>query len=219
MPTQHKTLPIQSIPEGGDSEVIKANAATALMDNPVTGPDEERYAVLGESGRKYLFRSKKGILRGEISFQIPIYEDWWDDPDDDPSSLQRKSFAKAYKQAWNRRNPSEDAKLMLMQAEEDNGGRTINFVPMPPVYNDAGLQDGTQIEVWYSTDSDAIAWFIRDLIRRGVGDAKYLYEIDQSKHFKVGDKRFANTQRGLQLAHIHMQESGETSIDVEEKAG
>lgn len=206
-----RTATKQAMTEG-DEAVLAAMAAQS-MDNPK--PPLERLNVIGESGKKYLFRSKRGVLRG-LRFKMDVKEDWWEDPQDDPASYMGKSNARVFLQSWKRRNTGREE--LLEKAYLDNGGPNISFIKMPPVYGPDGTEDNRQIEVYYTTDSDAIAEVIRAEIAAGRGDFQFVYEVDQSSHLKVGEMRFANTDVGLKLAHDHMTRSGVTSIEREAKA-
>lgn len=211
---------IPAEPQGGDDAVIAA--AAAVLDNPATmlhADNPVRVFVIGEASRKYLFRSIKGILRGcELVIDYP--EDWWDDPQDDPKSHMSKGNARVYKQGWARRNKDPKRRQLLQEAYDDLGGHKITFVKAPAVArsDDPSLEDHTQIEVYYQTDSDAVAQVIREAIEQKRGDFQFIYEVDQSSHLKVGDQRFARTPVGLKLAYDYMAASGETSIEVEAKA-
>ena len=198
----------------GDEAVLAAMAAHQSMSEQTTGKPERPF-VLGESGKKYLFRSKRGVLRG-LRLKMDVKEDWWEDPQDDPASYMGKANARVFLQSWKRRNKGREE--LLESAYLDNGGPNISFIKAPPVYGADGTEDNRQIEVYYTTDSDAIAEVIRQEIAAKRGDFQFVYEVDQSTHLKVGDKRFANTEVGLKLAHDHMTKSGVTGIELEAKA-
>jgi hypothetical protein len=95
----------------------------------------------------------------------------------------------------------------------------VSFVKAPPIYGAEGMEDNTKIEVYYATNSDAIAELIRREIAAQRGDFKFVFEVDQSVHLKVGDRRFANTEVGLKLAGDYMTKAGLSGIELETKAG
>lgn len=219
MPRNTNTAPlVPAQPTGGDEAVLAAMAAQQF-DNPKTNVEPERPFVIGEAASKYLFRSVRGVLRG-LTYHIDVYEDWWDDPQDDPKSHMSRQLAKVFAQGWKRRHTPERRKLIERAVSDNAGSSDIAFIKAPPVgrSDGSGIEDNTKIEVYYQTDSDAIAELLRQAIAEGRGDFKFIYEVDQSTHLKVGDKRFARTPVGLQMAHDYMQQSGETSMELEAKA-
>jgi hypothetical protein len=204
----------------GDAAVLAAQGA-ATLDNPRAGASavekEPIPFVVGESGTKYLFRSKRGVLR-DLKYRMDCKEDWWEDPQDDPKSHMSRTNARVFLQAWKRRHDAEEQAL-LEQAFLDNGSNMVSFVKAPPIYGAEGMEDNTKIEVYYATNSDAIAELIRREIAAQRGDFKFVSEVDQSVHLKVGDRRFANTEVGLKLAGDYMTKAGLSGIELETKAG
>ena len=218
MPRNTNTAPlVPTEPTGGDAAVLAAVAAQQF-DNPKADRAPEKPFVIGEAASKYLFRSVKGVLRG-LTYHIDVYEDWWDDPQDDPKSHMNRQMAKVYAQGWKRRYSTEQQER-IHQAYEDNGSADIVFIKAPAIgrSDGSGIEDNTKIEVYYQTDSDAIAELLRQAIAEKRGDFQFIYEVDQSTHLKVGEQRFARTPVGLQMAHDYMQASGETSMELEAKA-
>jgi hypothetical protein len=210
---------IPAQPTGGDEAVLAAQAAEQF-DNPKTNRTADRPFVIGEAASKYLFRSVKGVLR-DAKLRMDVKEDWWEDPQDDDKSSMNRQNAKVFLQGWKRRNKSAERQQLLDDALMDNGGEpVIRFIKAPAIgrSDGSGIEDNSKIEVYYQTDSDAIATLIREAIAEGRGDFRFIYEVDQSTHLKVGDKRFARTPVGLQMAHDYMRQSGETSMELEAKA-
>lgn len=206
-------------PVGGDEAVLAAAKAATDFENPRTQREPERPFVIGEASSKYLFRSVRGVLR-DAKLHLDVYEDWWDDPQDDPKSHMSRQLAKVFAQGWKRRNTPERQAVIRQAIEDNDGSPDVVFIKAPPVgrSDGSGVEDNTKIEVYYQTNSDAIAELLRQAIADKRGDFQFIYEVDQSTHLKVGDKRFARTPVGLQMAHDYMQQSGETSMELEAKA-
>lgn len=188
------------------------DAAVAAQTQMASNPAIERrsYTVLGETS-KYLFRSKPGVLRGEgHKITIPVREGWWDEPDETLGSYRSRTNAKAFAAAWERNNREESEggrkpdgwKKMVEQAFLDNGGPKIRFKAMPPVYTDIGTEDSSKTEIYFRTDSDAIAGVLRQMMKDKVGyfAEGFIYEVNQTMHYKVGEKRYALTTTGLGMA-------------------
>lgn len=209
-------------------EAIQAAMAAEIdmVDNPGVSR-KVNLDVIGEANGRFLFRSRPGVIRGSgHKVRIPVRQQWWDDPSDDPASLTSKRMAKVYSQSWERENSEEREggtkpngwKETIQQAFEDNGGDTIRFLQTPPVYLPNGIEDSTKTEVYFTTNSEAIAAVLRQMAKDKVGylGRGYIYEVDQSRHYKVGDVRYAMNPVGLQMASDAVVKTG-APIEIEEK--
>lgn len=148
-----------------------------------------------------------GVLRG-LACTIDIPADWWLDP-----PLDRATEGRVYQRGWDRRYTADEKKI-LEQAYIDNESDTIRFTYERGPANAAGQY--TTGYVWKETDSDAIAWVIRQHIAKG-GDFRFLTESTNvnTRLYRVGEVMYADTELGRKLAMEAMQETGQPMVPVE----
>lgn len=153
-------------------------------------------APIGAIGAKYRFESKAGIFHGPISCTIDVMQDWWLDPPDEPF---RRTQARVALNGWNRRYTAEE-KDLIEQAVQDNGSGVITFIyERGPEVVPGGFGNGM---CWKETNSDAVAWVIRQQIEQNKGDFRFVTETprDAAARLKVGDQIFATTPVGRAMA-------------------
>ena len=180
--------------------------ATATATRSETKPLAE-IVPIGSIKAKYRFESKPGVLRG-LQCTIDWRPDWWLNPPKEPT---KQTEAMVMLDSWDRRY-TDDEKAILQQAYRELGGTTIRF----NYERGAENQDGAAVtgHVWYATDSDAIAWVIRQHIEKAkheMSDFRFVHEIarDEGQRLRVGDQVYATTEVGKRMAMEDSLASGE----------
>jgi hypothetical protein len=137
-------------------------------------------APIGAIGAKYRFESKPGIFHGPISCTIDSMQDWWLDPPDERYTAEEKD--------------------LIEQALVDNGSGIISFIyERGPEVVPGSFGEGM---CWKETNSEGIAWVIRQQIEQQKGDFRFVTETprDAAARLKVGDQIFATTPVGRAMA-------------------
>jgi hypothetical protein len=151
---------------------------------------------IGAIGAKYRFESKPGIFHAAIKCTIDSLQDWWLDPPDEPY---RRTQARVSLNAWNKRYTAEE-KDLIEQALVDNGSGIISFIyERGPEVVPGSFGEGM---CWKETNSEGIAWVIRQQIEQQKGDFRFVTETprDAAARLKVGDQIFATTPIGRAMA-------------------
>ena len=165
---------------------------------------------IGEMPQRFVFTSehKVGWYRGHTIHFDPLNPKWVE-PDDTPDS---RRDAKLHKQAWERRY-TEEAQAMLNQAALELGTNQIvfNYTSGPEMSGQASTG-----WIWYATDSEAIAWVVRNHIETGL--LPHVKEIKKDKIIRVGEKVFANNTLGQKLAFAEAEATDE-SLELVARTG
>jgi len=183
--------------KASDSDVAVAMMQAAEASGMKIAKPTER--PIGEETARFVFKSKMGTRRGG-----KLYIDWrnpaWDYPEGDAESLR---WSAALKAGWNRRNKDESWQETLKAAVEELGSDKI-------VFTYVANRDGTTGVIKYTTDSEAVAAVIRWAIK--TGRLEHVTEIDQTRHWRVGDRTYALNDLGTQLARDAALASGEAMV-------
>jgi hypothetical protein len=182
----------QAKPSEGEIALAAMQAAEA------TNMRVQKPVIIGDLPHKYVFRSAPGKRLG-AKIRFDYYQSRWDDPDDLP---ELRRYAVSAKANWMRRN-SPEMQQALRDAYAELGTEKITFrTHVTP----------TGRVVSYATDSDAVAMVIRDAIRRGL--LPHIDEVSKGndKVLRVGEKLFANTPVGRDMAMAESDRTGESII-------
>ncbi len=154
---------------------------------------------IGAPKSRYRWESRVGERRGH-RILIDAYQDDWRHPTPD-----KLTTAEVQSAAWERRYTDEE-KALLRQAVIDNGSDMIVFTSERGPENSSG--QATTGHCWFATNSDAIAWVVRQHIAKN--DPGLFIESTNvnSKTYKVGSKIFADTKAGRDLAFAEVDATG-----------
>lgn len=192
-----------SYPEiGPETRAQLALERKRLMQNP----DGQRFPAELNHRERFVFRTRPGTHR-LLQHDLPMPPNEAAYPDPRAHTFALRVWARLVAQpAFPNNSRDEAIKLMTAKMEdlyERLGDRRLLFTRVP-----------YHVECYYATNDEVVAAYLRDLVARGVGDFKDVYEQSGRSRVVVGDKAFPDTQGGWGLARAYAAEHGIEDIKL-----
>lgn len=193
VPAQNATMTVVTYPQVTDeTRQMLAQERIRLLRQP----EMAQPAVDLHRNEKYIFRSRPGTHR-------MIYHDF-----DVPPLEGSKNFD-FYNKGWETRQIK--AAGLTPDSTEEQRKEAVKAA-RKRIDDLTFANDGTKIvfnrvrrtnECYWATNNELLAAYVRDLVKRRVGEFVNVYEVSGKSRVVVGDKAFPDTELGWQTARTY----------------